>query len=513
MDENSVNDAAWSQAGAYAAIFADGGATEITRNTVEMQAGAIGIQLQSASPAVQRLIANNFVNARGNTFTDAGIVLTTGSVDVVHNTVRVASTLPDAAALRVNTGTIPDVHLRNNLFVNDGGGYALEVPGVGDVETSDYNDLYTTGAVLVEWEGVDQADLEEYQDASGLDAHSVSEFVDFVDIAGTGDLHLDSFSEDDPRLIGDPFASITEDADGDARDPFNPKMGADEGVSIPPLDNADDPGPCYTIGGAGPDYFNLFSAVDDLNRLGTKGLVTFCIRPGFQVGGLTIESFDRATDDPVTFRADDPSNPPTIAFTGAAVLTLDGADHLAFENLILGPSANAAGDSRVLAACRPDGLVTGFVVGVASTQQRWLAESLLALRAGRLTGVETAGGFAGTYLADKGFEGEDRCARWSEELGADVITNAAPHRAQGVVEEGGGVVAGAPSGDRDGVRAVAHALLAGARAAARARWTAGARGGGGGVAQRDGAAQPSSGQAGPGLPRPLRSLRRSHTKR
>ena len=77
---------------------------------------------------------------------------------------------------------------------------------------------------------------------------------------------------------------------------------------------------------------------------------------------------------------------------------------------------------RVLAACRPDGLVTGFVVAAASVQERLLAESLLALRSGHLDGVATGGAFVGTYLADKGFEGKGRCARWSAELGADVIT-------------------------------------------------------------------------------------------
>lgn len=86
------------------------------------------------------------------------------------------------------------------------------------------------------------------------------------------------------------------------------------------------------------------------------------------------------------------------------------------------PLINGGEGVRVLAACRSDGLVTGFVVAPASVQERHLAESLLALRSGHLVGVETAGAFAGTYLADKGFEGKACGARWSEALGADVIT-------------------------------------------------------------------------------------------
>ena len=46
VDGNAVSDATWSTSASFVAILADGGGTEVTENTVEMQQGAIGIQLQ-----------------------------------------------------------------------------------------------------------------------------------------------------------------------------------------------------------------------------------------------------------------------------------------------------------------------------------------------------------------------------------------------------------------------------------------------------------------------------------
>ena len=50
------------------------------------------------------------------------------------------------------------------------------------------------------------------------------------------DLHLGAGSDADADLIGAPLAGVAVDLDGDARDAYNPKMGADEGTPLPPLD-------------------------------------------------------------------------------------------------------------------------------------------------------------------------------------------------------------------------------------------------------------------------------------
>jgi hypothetical protein len=76
----------------------------------------------------------------------------------------------------------------------------------------------------------------------------------------------------------------------------------------------------------------------------------------------------------------------------------------------------------LLAAIEPSGIITGFCFGSASTADQPLAESFFAVRANpnpRLKGAGSA--FSGTYVADKGFEGEDNHRRWLKCYGAEVV--------------------------------------------------------------------------------------------
>jgi Transposase DDE domain len=78
---------------------------------------------------------------------------------------------------------------------------------------------------------------------------------------------------------------------------------------------------------------------------------------------------------------------------------------------------------HLLTAVTPHGALTGYGVAPASTKDQRLAESFLAQRAGLLPPWPGAGRAApsGTYVADKGFEGEEWHARWSQVYGARVI--------------------------------------------------------------------------------------------
>ncbi len=111
---------------------------------------------------------------------------------------------------------------------------------------------------------------------------------------------------------------------------------------------------------------------------------------------------------------------------------------------------------KLLTAVNAHGLITGFVVGPASTEERWLAEALLRWRAyptapapkasdlepilgsrgpkrgprvgptgpvGLASGVGQA--TAAGYLADLGFAGERWAGHWQADYGAAVLTQAA----------------------------------------------------------------------------------------
>jgi hypothetical protein len=113
---------------------------------------------------------------------------------------------------------------------------------------------------------------------------------------------------------------------------------------------------------------------------------------------------------------------------------------------------------QMLAAVSEEGLITGFVVGSARTEERWLAESLMRWRKEPLASVPRAeeleevlgrshGGRKGSkrkgrvgplgpiglergvgeskeglYIADAGFEGETWQRHWSQDYGAVVLT-------------------------------------------------------------------------------------------
>jgi hypothetical protein len=76
----------------------------------------------------------------------------------------------------------------------------------------------------------------------------------------------------------------------------------------------------------------------------------------------------------------------------------------------------------LLTAVDPTGVIMGFCFGAASTADQPLAETFFDLRANpnpRLKSVGSA--FSGTYVADKGFEGEENHRRWLKCYAADVI--------------------------------------------------------------------------------------------
>ncbi len=356
IDNNTLNDAAWSST-AWTGVEVDGEGSAVTHNAIDSQLGENGIRLLSVgSTSPDRLIANNLINMRGSNV-NAGIAVTTGRVDVYHNTVRVGGAGQLLTPIIINGGSLSDIHLKNNLFVNDGGGYAMRVLASGNLTSSDYNNFYTSGGFLVEWDGLPEADLSAYQSTSGFDANSADIAITFVDIIGMGDLHLDGSSNGDPILSGDPVPEVLIDYDNDSRDPYNPYMGADEAsLSISPLDNADTGSGYYTIGGGTPDFTDPSHAIDHLNSRGIKGKTTFRVRAGTYAVNKVIEDFTRygslfgGGQDTVIFRPSNLVNIPVLRHAAITpsdnwVLKLDGADGVIFRYLnFLADGAGAWGN-------------------------------------------------------------------------------------------------------------------------------------------------------------------------
>lgn len=83
---------------------------------------------------------------------------------------------------------------------------------------------------------------------------------------------------------------------------------------------------------------------------------------------------------------------------------------------------------RLLVAATPDGAITGFGLGPASTQDRVLAETFFARRAKPDRGLASVGqpAASGDYAADMGFSGKDCTARWAAAYAAKVCSPPQP---------------------------------------------------------------------------------------
>lgn len=218
--ENTITDYGVSST-SFIGIEVIGSMPEIDRNTVIVGTGDTGIQVDGPGARVR----NNMVTMYGTTV-DAGIkILNNTTNHVLFNTVLVQSAAAGTALYAVTT---TQSIVLSNILLNLGGGAALSA---SPQTLSNYNDLYTTGSVLVEL-GAGYATLPAWQAYNGQDANSTSKSVTFASTTFPHDLHLSGGSVGDTDLAGFQFGDVTTDFDGDTRSALAPYMGADEATPL-----------------------------------------------------------------------------------------------------------------------------------------------------------------------------------------------------------------------------------------------------------------------------------------
>jgi len=307
-------------------------AIQILKNTVSLIPGYYGIYLYGCQTVAgtHGLVANNFVTI-GGTSTGYGITLYSCiDLDVYYNSVNIVNTYPATRAFDVEGGST-GINAVNNIFANQGGGYAAYVGSTALIGTSNYNDLYSNGNYLAYW-GSDQVDLAALKAASGKDTNSVSSYPNFTSAT---DLHTAS-----PwvNAKGTPLASaVTDDIDGQARNASTPDIGADEFTPSPstttPLAGI------YTIGSGGT-YATFAAANTDLLIKGVSAGVTFNVMNGSYNEQVALLAPPGASaSNTVTFQSQSGTAADvTLIYvpSGAAdnfVVRLDGADYIRFRNM------------------------------------------------------------------------------------------------------------------------------------------------------------------------------------
>jgi hypothetical protein len=218
--------------------------------------GARGIVVNpNASPA-NITLANNvisdvvcFQNSNTNQW-PIGIDLdgTMDTVRVYNNSVNLfgshagLNAAGGAAALFVNNFGITNADIRDNIFSNSydnttsttDKNYAIYSLDTGTAYSSlDFNDYVVSGPGLPvlghlgsSGAANDKTTIAAWRTATGKDAASISADPQFV---SSTDLHINTSGAATPvENVGTPIAAVTNDVDGDLRNPTTPDIGADE---------------------------------------------------------------------------------------------------------------------------------------------------------------------------------------------------------------------------------------------------------------------------------------------
>lgn len=195
----------------------------ISKNKINIPNGGYGIYAYNfnSNSTNNSLIANNFIRIGGTSDAIGIYFYYSNYVNFYYNNINITSTYSGSSnnCLYIYSGN--NINLFNNIFCNTGGGFAIYAGSTGNLNNSDYNDLYTTGANLCYYSG-NRTNLAQWQSASYKDAHSKSLNPMYL---SPNDLHI---REVFLNAAGTPIPGITDDIDGDIRNSVHPDIGADE---------------------------------------------------------------------------------------------------------------------------------------------------------------------------------------------------------------------------------------------------------------------------------------------
>ncbi len=206
-----------------------GGATQIIGNYLDWPGyGGLYMREMNGRVDAQPTVANNMIRSgNGSYYAYGAYMWNSGYVNFVNNTVaKDASSGYGFYGIYVAGGANK---LINNLFYDPNGSssyYNMYISGAFSVSESDYNNVYSTQRFGY-LSGV-QSTLADWQTNTGFDMNSTTidpGFPSFDTLRHCND-SLDG--------TGTPLSFITDDFDGDGRNPTNPDVGADEWVGSAP---------------------------------------------------------------------------------------------------------------------------------------------------------------------------------------------------------------------------------------------------------------------------------------
>lgn len=228
LEENMVENFNNSATSSAIRLYDCDGLLQVRRNEIRSCCRYYGLYIESSTGVLgnEGVIANNFIALLRTTGTAYGIYSSSCNYQkYYHNTINLQSSDINYSRAFYHYYN-SNIDIRNNIFANKGGGYAMYSNSTSGITTSNNNDLYTTGENLGYWGG-NQGTLADWQSASGLDGSSIS---------------IDPFFESDSTFAviqislngaGQSLADVSIDIEGEVRDVSNPDIGADEFTPAP----------------------------------------------------------------------------------------------------------------------------------------------------------------------------------------------------------------------------------------------------------------------------------------
>jgi len=188
------------------------------------------------------LVSNNFITQMNGTGTTYGIYhYYAGYTDYYHNSINILGGNTSSYGMYFYSPSSSTSYLNTNVYNNissiTGGGYAVyvgsgSITSYNPVSLMNYNDWYSSGANLANWNGTAQNNLAAWRIASStFDVNSVSFNPSFVS-PNTGDLHLTSGA----LKSGIVLPEVTTDIDGESRTTAQSYIGADHYIADYNLD-------------------------------------------------------------------------------------------------------------------------------------------------------------------------------------------------------------------------------------------------------------------------------------
>ena len=193
----------------------------VKKNKISLLNGGYGIYLSQCTgiSTAYASVYNNFIAVAG-TSPGYGIYAPYNYYQVFYfNSINITNTSGSSRGgyfYPYSTTTLMD-----NNFVIPGGGFALEIPYTPYI-TSNYNNIYTTGAILGAWNGTTATSLALWKSLSGMDNNSVSVSPGYTSAT---DLHASAVGVNNKGIA---VSGITDDIDGQLRSATVPDIGADE---------------------------------------------------------------------------------------------------------------------------------------------------------------------------------------------------------------------------------------------------------------------------------------------